>query len=100
MIKHIVLIKLKNFEDSEEREETLKIIKERLEHLLDVIPELKSMEVGINIVSRPIAYDISLIAKFDDLRGLEKYRESVDHLEVLNVIFENTDKMAVVDYEV
>ncbi len=100
MIKHIVMIKLKEFETQEEYEEKKSIIREKLEDLTKTIPEVKSIEVGLNIVKRPTAYDISLIAKFDDLQGLNKFRENIDHLEALNVIFENTDKMAVVDYDV
>lgn len=93
------MIKLKKFDTQEELEEKRQVIQEKLESLPGTIPDLKSVEVGVNIVKRPIAYDISLIARFEDLKGLERFREHVDHLEALNVIFENTEKMAVVDYE-
>ena len=45
MIKHIVLFKL---EESEHKNVRLQEIRDRLEALVQVIPELKEMQVGIN----------------------------------------------------
>ena len=46
MIKHIVLFKL---EESEHKNVRLQEIRDRLEALVQVIPELKEMQVGINV---------------------------------------------------
>ncbi|MFO8129035.1 MAG: Dabb family protein [Bacteroidales bacterium] len=100
MIKHIVMIKLKKFDSEEEKQSVADNLRGKLEHLVDTIADLHSMEVGMNIVNRPSAYDLVLTAKFDDLKGLDRYRQHMDHIEVLNYLFENTDKTAVVDYEV
>ena len=67
MIKHIVLFKL---EESEHKNVRLQEIRDRLEALVQVIPELKEMQVGIN-VNPEEKWDFSLEAVVADLHALE-----------------------------
>jgi len=69
MIKHIVLFKL---EESEHKNVRLQEIRDRLEALVQVIPELKEMQVGIN-VNPEEKWDFSLEAVVADLHALEVY---------------------------
>ena len=62
MIKHIVLFKL---EESEHKNVRLQEIRDRLEALVQVIPELKEMQVGIN-VNPEEKWDFSLEAVVAD----------------------------------
>lgn len=53
MIKHIVLFKL---EESEHKNVRLQEIRDRLEALVQVIPELKEMQVGINVNRKKMGF--------------------------------------------
>ena len=72
MIKHIVLFKL---EESEHKNVRLQEIRDRLEALVQVIPELKEMQVGIN-ANHPAHQEIvkTLIAPVKVDRACVDYR--------------------------
>ncbi len=42
-------------------------VKSMIEKLLDDIPELKRMEVGLNVNTKPSAFDLVLTSDFDDV---------------------------------
>ncbi len=99
MIKHIVMIKLKEF--STDKEKTLKIneIKNGLENLPSLIKEIKFFEVGVNINPSERASDLVLVSDFDSLKDLDIYRVHPEHLKVVDVIKENAAKVTAVDYK-
>ena len=86
------------FSDREKAEELSKTMKKMLEDLVSAIDELKSMEVGLNFSTRPSAFDLVLIADFDDEKGLNVYREHPEHVKVLDFMKGIVEKTAVVDY--
>lgn len=97
MIKHIVMMKLKPDAGS--------LMKERLEHLKSQLENLKnnvdcldSMEVGLNLSTRPTAMDIVLVSTFKDEQALDEYRVHPEHQEVLSYIKEVVEEARVVDY--
>ena len=95
MLRHIVMIKLINAETK--AAESLKL-KEMLENLKAEIPALLTMEVGVNINTRPTAFDLVLKADFENEIGLNAYRVHPAHKEVLEYMKNIVDKTAVVDY--
>lgn len=97
MITHIVMLKLKDFDESEKMEH-LRSLKSGIEGLLGAIPELKSMEVGLNINKKPSAYDLVLTSRFNSLEDLDAYRIHPKHVKVLDYLRKVTEKTAVVDY--
>ncbi len=99
MIRHIVMFTLKDFE--EDRKQQLLIeIKLMLLDLKNQIPELLKMEVGINVSTRPTAYDIVLTSEFSSPKTLDVYRVHPKHQKVLDYLREVIDRTAVVDYEI
>jgi hypothetical protein len=92
------MVKLKEF-DGTESAKHLSNLKEMIEGLVGKVPELKFMEVGLNINSKPSAYDLVLTSHFDSLDGLDAYRIHPEHKKVLEYLFEVMDKTAVVDYQ-
>ncbi len=95
MLRHIVMMKFNGKEPVE------KVSQEIKKMLIDLVPEiesLKSMEVGININTKPSAHDLVLIADFDDEEGLNLYRSHPEHVKILNRMKEVVEKTAVVDY--
>ena len=95
MLRHIVMFK---FSDRSSATEVSGRLKQMLEDLLNHIPELKGMEAGLNINTRPSAFDIVLTADFDDEEGLNAYRVHPMHKKVLDYLEGKIEKSAVVDY--
>ncbi len=97
MIKHVVLFQLKEFTSESEKTKKLNEIKEALEALPAIIPEIKSLEVGIN-VNPAEQYDIALVTSFNNLEELEVYVKHPDHVAVGGIIRPVLEKRACVDY--
>ena len=96
MVKHIVMFDFKN----ENKKENLAKAKILLEALLESIPTLKGMEVGINFSQEERAMDLSLYSTFDDQAGLEAYAIHPAHLEVVQFIKSVATASKVSDYTV
>ena len=95
MLRHIVMIKLKEDVDTSIISNELKMMLKNLEH--SIHPLLK-MEVGINISTKPSAYDVVLTADFQDEVGLDEYRVHPEHVKVLDYLKKVMEKATVVDY--
>lgn len=98
MIKHIVLFKMRDDIDAQQKETELEVIKAGLEALLGVVPSLRSMEVGINC-NPAEKFDLALISTFDDLEGLNAYAVHPDHVAVGKRIRAMLDVRACNDFE-
>ena len=95
MIVHIVLF---NFKE-DDKELNIKRVAKMLGALSDMIPTLKSMEVGINYSDAERAMDLSLVSTFDDKAGLEEYAIHPAHVKVVRYIKSVVTESKVVDYE-
>lgn len=80
MIKHIVMWKLKPEAEGRTAKENALWMKEHLEALLGVVPQLKSCEVGINV--KEGNYDACLISTFDSLEDLTAYKIHPEHVKI------------------
>lgn len=94
MIVHIVMFKFKN----ENKEANIQETKELLNALVDLIPNLKSMEVGVNFTVADRAFDLSLYSTFDTKEDLDAYATHPEHLKVVEFIKSVTIESKVVDY--
>ena len=95
MIVHIVMIK---FKDGISKEQILEIKKD-IEDLVDYIPQIKSMEVGLNFAKEDRAMDLVLIATFDSKDDLKSYATDPTHQKVIEKIKKVASYTKVVDYE-
>jgi len=95
MIVHIVMFKF----NEENKEENLVQAKKVLEGLVDKIPSLKGMEVGLDFMQSERSFDLVLTSTFDTKEGLSSYATHPAHLEVVSFIKEVTCEAKVVDYE-
>lgn len=100
MIKHVVMIKLKDYPAAMERKMKMDNIKAELEALPNKISEIKSYEVGLNVAVSPTAYDIVLISEFENMKDLMIYREHPEHKRVVEIIAEAKESSIVTDYVV
>ena len=94
MLTHIVLFKLK--EDSKDQIEELK---NRLMAMEGQIPELLSIEVGIDVVRSERSYDLALITKFESLDAMQVYQVHPEHQKVIAFVNTVKESTIAVDYE-
>ena len=99
MISHVVLFKLKDFENEDQKAVVRNKIKHALLSLNGKIKELKFIEVGQNHQLNSVSYDLCLITHFDTLADLATYQVHPEHLKVVDLIKSNTTDRAVVDFE-
>lgn len=81
-----------------EKQEQLQIIKSKLDSLLDFVPSLKTMEVGLNFSTRDTAFDLVLVSAFSDEDALKAYTIHPDHMEVLSYLKDYLQATAVTHY--
>ncbi len=98
MLKHIVVFKLKEFAEGSSKSENARLIKQQLEKLPDIIPQIFEYEIGINSLDDPRAYDMVLIALFKSMDDFLIYRNNPEHIKVLEFIMKRTEDAKVVDY--
>ena len=96
MVKHIVMFDFKD----ENRKENIEKAKEMLEVLVESVPSLNSIEVGINFSSESRAMDLSIYTEFDDRVGLEAYAVHPEHLKVIEFIRTVVNSSKVSDYTI
>ncbi len=82
MIRHIVFWKFKDEAQGHTKEENLAIMKEGLYALRGIIPEIRSMELGFDVLHSDMSYDAALVMEFDDLEGLKAFKEHPEHVKV------------------
>lgn len=100
MIKHIVLWKLKENAAEASKQENAQKIKELLEALPAVIPEVHSLEVGLNFAEGNAAFDVALYSEFQSKADLEVYRVHAEHVKAAGFVGEVTADRVVIDYDI
>ena len=100
MVRHLVMWQLKDFANNQTKQENAVSVKKHLEALKNEIPELKALEVGIDLEESPFSnYDMVLDTKFDSLKDLENYQNHPKHKDIAKWIGELVESRASVDYE-
>lgn len=92
MFTHIVLFKLKSKEDAVK-------VKEKLLAMEGKIPQLRLLEVGIDVIHSQRSYDVALYTKFDSRESMEEYQVHPVHVEVAEYIADVRESAVAVDYE-
>lgn len=101
MIKHLVFFKLAEMAEGKTKAENALIIKEQLEALKPLIPEIVSIQVHINHPqASPDNYDIVLNSEFRTLEDLKTYADHPEHLRVAEFVGKVRTARAAIDYEV
>lgn len=101
MIKHIVFFGLAENAEGKSKEENAQFIKFELENLIHLIPEIKMIEVGINLPNAPKTnYDVALYSEFESMEAVDIYQEHPSHKRVAAYIGKVRTTRAAVDYKV
>ncbi|MBM7563841.1 Dabb family protein [Paenibacillus sacheonensis] len=94
MITHIVLFKLKDG-SPESVAQTVQVLK----NMEGKIEELRSIEVGTDVIHSERSYHIALVTRFDSLDGLNAYQIHPEHKKVIAHMSEVREASVSVDYE-
>ncbi|ABO49878.1 Stress responsive alpha-beta barrel domain protein [Desulforamulus reducens MI-1] len=92
MITHIVFFK---FKDSD----SIPIVKEKLMALEGKVPQLRHLEVGVDVIRSERSFDLALVAKFENMDDLNAYQVHPEHQEVVKYIGTVKESIVAVDYE-
>lgn len=99
MLKHIVMWRFVEGAQGKSRAQHAQYMKEHLEALVGVVPEVVTMEVGVNDTPSATAYDVVLISTFADQEALNRYKVHPAHQKVAAYCKEVCELRADVDYE-
>ena len=99
MLKHVVMWKLKDNAAGNSKAENAREMKRRLETLAQAIPEIRRLEVGLNIKDSDRAMDVVLYSEFESLETLAAYSGHPAHQEVVTFVREIAAETRVVDYQ-
>lgn len=94
MITHIVMFKLKDG-SPDNVAQTVQVLK----NMEGKIDELRSIEVGTDIIHSERSYHIALVTRFDSLEALNAYQVHPEHKKVIAHMSEVREASVSVDYE-
>jgi len=95
MITHIVLFKLTEPSDS-----NVSAVREILLSMQGTIPQLRQLEVGVDLIRSERSYDLALVTRFDSIEDLQHYQVHPYHAETVVPFIKQLAKSTVtVDYE-
>jgi hypothetical protein len=100
MVKHIVIWKLKEEAEGADKHENAVKVKVLLESLIDRIPSVCKLEVGIDFSGTAASGDIVLYAEFADHAAFEAYKIHPEYQTVIDVVRSVITEGRFVDYEV
>jgi len=98
MIRHVVSWKLAATDDATRESDAAAII-EGLESLPALIPAIRFFQVGRNIAPYADNWDLTLVADYDSLEGLEEYQVHPEHQRVVAIVKPRVGARSNVDFE-
>jgi hypothetical protein len=94
MLTHIVVWKYRADVEQQTRDEHVSM----LSRLASIIPQVRSLSVGFDVVKIPRSYDTGLVAVFDDRAGLDAYTVHPEHVKVADFGRSISEHVASVDF--
>ena len=95
MITHIVLFKL-----SDPKPDTIAATRDLLLSMDGKVPQLRQLEVGVDLIRSERSYDIALVIRFDSLDELKAYQVDPYHAgTILPHMRSVCSAIVAVDYE-
>lgn len=100
MIKHIVLWKLKEHAEDADRATNAAKLKALLETCRDIVPGIRSFEVGLATPGLEATYDAVLVSEFDNKAALDAYASHPKHEKIKPFIAAIREARQCIDFEV
>ena len=97
MIKHIVVLKLKNAAEGATRKENAQILRSKFEGL-GSIQQAKNLKVGIPMNDRA-DWDVALHCDFENPADIEVYRKHPEHMKVVEFLNKVQLERKLIDFE-
>ena len=99
MIAHLVVWNL-NAQDEPQRAADAEAIRDALESLLDVIPEIVTLRVSRNAVGIEGNWDLGLVSEFATPEDLRTYIEHPAHQAAVKVVRARVNERSAIDLEI
>ena len=100
MIRHIVMWKFKENAEGKTKAENMQLVKDSLLALVDVIPEICSMEIGMDITHSDMSMDLALITEYRSVADMKVYAEHPEHKKVSAYVRRVIESRVVLDFEI
>lgn len=98
MLKHIVMWRFKEGAEGKSVAEHAEWMKSHLEALVGIVPEIQSLECGIDVLRTPASFDCVLTVVLADREALTRYAQHPDHLKIAEHAKLITEQRVAVDY--
>lgn len=100
MVRHIVLWKFHDNANGKSKAENLHIALGMIKMLKQSIPQIKTLETGINDPAAPLAnWDLALVSTFNSFDDLNAYQVHPEHLKLVEFMKKVRDLRSAVDFE-
>jgi len=100
MVIHIVMWRLRDHAEGNNRTVNAEIAKQKLEALNGVIPGLIKLQVGIDFSKTEVSGDLALYSELESKQALADYQQHPAHIEAGSFVKAICSERQVVDYEV
>ena len=100
MIRHIVAWRFKENGEGKTKSENMAIVRDSLYALLPIIPEIKKMDIGMDISHTDMSMDLVLITEFESVEDMKIYANHPEHLKVSSYVRKVIETRAVIDCEI
>ncbi len=74
-------------------------VRAELYALVPIIPEIKEMEIGLDVSHTDMSADLVLVTKFDSTEALTAYANHPEHLKVSAFVRKVIESRTVIDFE-
>ena len=99
MVKHIVMLRLKDSAHGQDKATNARLIKEKVEALKAHIPGILKLEVGIDWSATEQSADLVINSEFESRAALDGYQKHPAHQAVMSFIVEARAERRLVDYD-
>ena len=100
MIKHISMARYKEYAGGCSKDENMRKSRTMLEALQNKVPQIRKLEVGINILNGETDFDMVSYSEYEDMEAVRKTLEHPAHDELLAFLAEVTEVSHAVTFEV
>ncbi|MES2298333.1 MAG: Dabb family protein [Pseudomonadota bacterium] len=98
MIKHIVIWKLKDFAEGQDRAANALAMKAKLDACANLVPGILRFETALAQPGLEATYDIVLYSEFADKAALDAYQEHPEHVAIKPFIGAVREERQCMDY--
>ena len=99
MVRHIVMFKLREFSNAEEKTKAVEAVRTNLIAMKKRITVIREFEVGINFNPADTAYDLVINSTFASKNDLKIYQVHPAHQELVEYLQTIRELRVAIDYE-